>query len=32
LRNTEARAAVWRQIRHYINRYLYIAYFNVGVI
>ena len=32
LRNTEARAAVWRQIRHYINRCLNIVYFNVGVI
>jgi hypothetical protein len=28
----EARAAVWRQIRHYINRCLNIVYFNVGVI
>jgi hypothetical protein len=32
LRNTEARAAVWRQIRNYINRCLNIVYFNVGVI
>jgi hypothetical protein len=32
LRNTEARAAVWRQIRHYINICLNIVYFNVGVI
>jgi hypothetical protein len=32
LRNTEARVGIWRQIRHYINRCLYIVYFNVGVI
>jgi hypothetical protein len=32
LRNIEARATIWRQIRHYINRCLYIVYFNVGVI